>query len=213
MPFPMSPVLTNFTGADESPLSESSAWSGPTQNGQGTLRRLSNAAAAATTGISPWQSYRVATFEADVEVFVTVPTLPASGGSVACWARITNPNNASTMQAVLGVYTVGTGWRIFECTGGSNFAQIGSTTASPAMAAGDKMGIEIIGTQIKLKHFTGGSWNDRVTATTTITGGGNIGLELSDSTVRADDFGGGNLRVRRTIHAPRRQPQFRAATR
>jgi hypothetical protein len=190
MAFPTTPVLTTFTGTDESPLSEGGAWAGPMQNGQGQLRRVSNHAQAALAGVAPHQSERVTVYGADQEAYGFWQTLPASGQGFAVWARLTNPDNVATAQAVLAVYTEGTGFRIFEFTIGTTFNQIGSTNATVA-ADNQGIGIELIGTAVKAKYWNGSAWSDVVTTTTTIAGAGQIGLELNGADITAGSFGGG----------------------
>lgn len=197
MAFPTTSVLSSFTGADEDPLSESSAWAGPVQAGRRTLARASNQALRSTTDTVPTsgegQSYRSGgTFGPDLEAFATIATLPESGKGVATWGRIQNPNSG-TMAAYLAVYTTGTGFRLFKVTGGSTFAQLGSTAATAA-SAGDKIGLECIGSTIRVLHFTSGSWVQRVSVTdSTITAAGYIGLESGSVNARIDDFGGGTV--------------------
>lgn len=196
MAFPTTSVLTSFTGADEDPLSEGGNWAGPIRNAQRQAERFTNAArhsANPDNTVSGTSYWTVTQYGPNVEVFATVPELPSSTHGVSVWARIHNPGNATTMEAYLGVYTTDTGFRIFKVTAGATFAQIGSTDATVA-SAGDKIGLEVIGTSLTLYHFTSGSWVSRVTGTdSAITGSGYIGLEFSSNITAGtlDDFGGG----------------------
>ena len=200
MAFPTTSVLSSFTGSDEDPLSEGGAWSGPVLNGGRLVERLSNMAAHsnnpdATNAASMY--WNATQYGPDIEVYASVPTYVASATrSVAVWGRIHNPGNATTMEAYIGAYTNGVGWRLFKVTSGSTFTQIGSTTASPALVSGDKIGLEVIGTSLKLYHFTGGSWVERCSGTdSAITGAGFIGVEfgIGNTDSRMDDFGGGTV--------------------
>jgi hypothetical protein len=203
--FPTTSVLTSFTGSDEDPLSESGNWTGPFRNGGRQCERVVNAAAHSANpddnlaATSYWQG---AQFGPDVEVFATIPVVPdAAGDGVAVWGRIHNPGNATTMEGYIGHFVNGTGWRIFKCLTGSTFTQVGSTTASPAPTNGEKLGLEIIGTALKLYHFTAGSWVERVSGTdSSITGSGYIGIEfaIDSANERLDDFGGGAFAVGRS---------------
>lgn len=198
MAFPTTPVLTGFTGADENPLSEGGTWSNPIRNGGRLLERIGNAVGHGGPGDNAATGYyNVAQFGGDLESYLTVPVLPDAASGIAAWGRIHNPNNATTMEAYLAVYTTGTGFRLFKCTAGATFTQLGSTDAT-AMTAGEKLGLECIDTTIRCLHFTGGSWVQRVSATdSAITGAGFIGIEFSTSngTGTGDDFGGGTVVV------------------
>lgn len=200
MPFESTPVRTNFTGANEDPLSEGGNWAGPTRNGGRQCERNTNAAAhsnnpnASAAATSYWAA---AQFGGNCESYATMSVVPTTNGrGLSVWARIHNPGNATTMEAYLGVWTLATGWRLFKVTSGATFTQIGSTTTTPNPADGDKIGLEVIGSSLTLYHFTGGAWVSRVTGTdTAITGAGYIGIEFSTSetAARFDDFGGGTI--------------------
>lgn len=191
MPAPTTPILTNFIGANEDPLSEGGAWAGPMQNGQGQLQRLTNDAFASGAGVAPHQSYRQKVYTADQDSFGFWGTLPAAGQGFACWGRITNPNNATTAQAVLGVYTEGTGFRIFEFTGGTNFAQIGGTNTTVAT---DNQGLwlNLASNGASLYQYINGGWALMISTPTSILGIGRIGLELNGANIYATGFGGGS---------------------
>jgi len=161
--------------------------------------RLSNQAAHSLNpdGTKAGQSYWTPeTFGPATESHATIAVLPGGTTGVAVWARIQNPNNATTMAAYLGVYTNGTGWRLFKVTAGATFAQIGSTDATVAVA-GDGIWLQCIGTTIRLFHFTGGLWVERCSGLdSAITAAGYIGMEFSigsPNAGRLDDFGGGTI--------------------
>jgi hypothetical protein len=192
MASPTTPILTTFTGANEDPLSEGGRWSGPMQDGQGQLRRLTNQAVPSASGIAPHQSFRQnVLYAADQEAYGFWGVLPAAGQGFACWCRLTNPNGATTAQAVLGVYTEGTGFRLFEFTVGASFVQIGGTDATVAT---DNQGLwlDVTSGTANLYHWNGSAWVLKVTNATTITGAGYIGLELNGANMVATSFGGGN---------------------
>lgn len=191
MAFPTTSVLDAFTGADEDPIATN--WSGPTRPTGGQLRRVSNQLARqVAAGTSYHSYYDISTFDADCEAWMTVATVPTAGGC-SVTARIVNPN-AATVHYYQFTFTAGTGWRMFVVTN-NGYTQIGSTVASPAMANGDSIGIECVGSSIRGHHKTGGSWSQIMAVTnSTIATGGYIGVELhDDSAQRADDFGGGNI--------------------
>lgn len=203
MPAPTTPILTTFTGANEDPLSEGGAWAGPMQNGQGQLRRLTNDAFGSASGIAPYQSYRQTVYTADQDSFGFWGTLPAAAQGFACWGRITNPNSATLAQAVLGVYTEGTGFRLFDFTTGTSFAQIGSTNATVAT---DNQGLwlNLAGSTASLYQYISGGWALMVSAATTVSGIGRIGLELNGANIYATGFGGGSTITHRAPALVRR---------
>lgn len=202
MSFPTTSVLSNFTGADEDPISEGGNWytTGPFRFGGVLNERLSNQTVRdqdITTGDSGslWQ---VAQYGPDSEVFATIAALPGAGENVTVWCRIHNPGNATTAEGYLGQWINGTGWNIYKMLTGSDFTEIGTTAASPSPIAGDKIGLEVIGTTLNLYHYTGGAWNLRVTGTdSSISGAGYIGLEFGANATEAafDDFGGGTIAI------------------
>lgn len=188
MAFPSTSVLDAFTRSDEAPIA--SGWAGPTRPSRGLLKVISNQLAQYTVVGSTAHAYKTASYAADQEVWATVATLPASSGGISVLGRIQNPNTA-TLSAYQFSYHVGTGWRCFVISD-DGYDQLGSTIASPAMSAGDKIGMEIIGTTIRGLHYTGGVWNQIMSNTdSVVSGAGSLGIEMTDTTARMDDFGGG----------------------
>jgi hypothetical protein len=197
MPAPVTSVLTSFTGADESPLSEGGIWqSGVTLTGASDAQRLSNQAKAIGTGTGLNMRKPFATsYAADQEAFATIAALPASTQGIGVACRIQGEPSSSTVSFYVGYYHTGTGWRIFSCVPVANFTSIAGTDSTVA-AAGDKIWLNCTGTLISLYHFTGGAWNLRVQATNSdVVGAGKIGIEISDDAGILDDFGGGALTV------------------
>lgn len=73
--------------------------------------------------------------------------------------------------------------------------QLGSTVTL-AKAAGMELGLECIGSAIKVYTESGGTWTERISQTdSTYTTAGNVGFDYFDgaSTLKLDDFGGGTL--------------------
>lgn len=197
MAFPTTSVLTTFTGTDENPLSEGGNWAQGPDLSQTPAARVSNQAknSVDTTNNLNSRSYWVASqFGPDLEAYATIAALPNSGKGVSVWGRLHNPTGS--YEAYLAVYTTGTGFRLFKVTAGGTFAQLGSTDATAA-SAGDKIGLECIGTTIRCLHFTGGSWVQRVSATdSAISGAGYLAIEFGSNDLgsgKLDDFGGGTV--------------------
>lgn len=192
MAFPTTPVLTNFTGANENPLSEGGAWAGPVRTG-GQLRcqRFSNQAEAinGSTGESIWNT----TFAADQEVYAVISALPAAGIGFNIFARCQSEGTASADYYNLS-YTEGTGWRYFKMID-EGFTQLGGVISTLVAAVGDSCGFSVIGTTLQGYHKpAAGSWATLGVSQTdsSVTGAGKIGFSLSDSDTAAfDNFGGG----------------------
>lgn len=195
--FPTTGILSSFTGSDEDPLSESAVWDWPINGTNNSLKRISNTIKrgsqnAATTG----QAYRSnQTYGPDCESYMTM-LIGATGitttEAYGVVARIQNPETGS-INGYFASWRKGTGWRLFKCVAGT-FTQVGSTVATNDPVDNDKIGIECIGTSIKVKHYTGGAWVDRISVTdSSVTGAGYVGVELIGTTVAADEFGGGTI--------------------
>lgn len=200
MAFPNPNILSAFTGVDENPLSESAAWSGPTEAGQPQLQRLSNQAAAVGSFAG---SHRASPSLADIEVYCDVPVLPTSTKGVSLRARIQNAGNTTTMTCYHWTYVVGTGFQWYKVTAGHTFTQIGTTFAPHVLLAGEQLGMSVVGTTISGYYGVAGVWtlvDSRTDAS--IGGAGLIGASLDDTTGRIDNFGGGAPAAGGTILAP-----------
>jgi hypothetical protein len=137
-------------------------------------------------------SYYNTSYAADQEAYATIPTLPGSGGSVSLTGRIQDPG-LGTNDFYQWTYTVGTGWRMFVVID-DGYTQLGSTSASPVLAAGEKIGLELTSNSQKGYHFTAGSWSViTTTSDSQIVTAGFIGIEMADATVALDDLGGGAI--------------------
>lgn len=204
MAFPTTGLLDAFAGSDEDPIATN--WSGPTRTGAaaGVLRLVSNeiARSSTTAGKTNWMSYYdISTFGPDSEVYAVLGTLPGGTGSVSLTARIRDPG-AAGVDFYQASYTVGTGWRAFRVTN-NVYVQLGSTVGSPAMSAGDSIGLEVTGTgatvTVRVLHKTGGSWSEIIstgdTSVDRITVAGYLGAEFNEATARMDDFSGGTVVV------------------
>lgn len=117
---------STFTGADENPLSESSAWT-VTNGGAGSMKRLSNTLSPTTFGSDSTAKYTGAVFNANQyaqAALTTIGTAGAGAGMGLCVRCATAAdtkyafhidhaasNNAQLSRKIAGVYTnVGTAW-------------------------------------------------------------------------------------------------------
>ena len=192
MAFPTTSVISSFTGANEDPLSEGGIWttgaSVALQGISGQLERISNQAGARAGNAL----YNVGTFGPAIESYATLSVLPVTGaGATYCYARL------NSLSATANGYSVD-----FRITGGVHTMRLirfdgGVSTAlsswTQVLSAGDKIGLEIIGSTLTPYVFTGGSWvtTDVPQTDSTFLTGGYIGFGISDVNARVDDFGGG----------------------
>jgi hypothetical protein len=199
MAFPTTGILDAFNRADENPLT-AATWGTPIQSAKGSLKIVSTVVAVSTSGTSQ-QYWSVSTFGPDVELFMDVPTLPATTKGLGLYGRVANPGNASTATAYGLAYTTDTGFGYYKFTVGTTFTQLGSTDPT-AILAGDSIGLQITGgatTTLAGFRKTGGTWSPLpIVPTVTdssspITAAGFIALEMNDTTARTDNFGGGTV--------------------
>lgn len=185
-------LIDDFNRPAESPLSQSGAWSSPIQFGTDPLQvvNVSGMAGRATgSGLHDSTSWRTTVSQADSDTMVKVIALPLSTEGFGLWARVKNPGNASTMAAYIAAYTVGTGYRVFKVTGGSSFAQLGSTSSSHAHAVGEYMRFSVASDALNLYYGVDNgdgtfTWTNAVSTTggSAVTGLGSIGIEANGAT-------------------------------
>jgi hypothetical protein len=177
-------LISDFTGADENPLSEGGNWANLNSSGS-PLQRISNAVAgsAAADCHSYWTP---ANFGPDLEAYATLPNVV---GNVGIVARVQGEGGAGTWD----------GYRV-RAVGGSNTAQSSVVTnatvtvlisVAQTWSANDKIGMRVEGSTIQMWRQAAGSgdWNLMATAVdTTYSSAGKIGLNCGSTTVRIDDF-------------------------
>lgn len=189
MAFPTTSVLDTFTGADETPITTN--WTAPAGSGDTGANLTSNQLGGGSGFHSAY--YDLATYGPDFEGFATMATLPGTSEDMEV--------RCCTLNA--GVWDDGYGCRI---TGGATFTMTlrridnGSSTAiatqgSLSISAGDKLGLEKSGSNIRGYLFQSGSWSlilDQADATYNNSGIA-IGLLMNGGSPRFDDFGGGTI--------------------
>lgn len=194
--FPTTGILDNFNRSNETPLA--GGWS-TTGYASGVIQLTlsSNQVAPSTTQYS--SSNWATSFGPDMECYWTVAVEPTSGGTdsyQACYVRMQQLSSGSnTADGYECQYDNLSGTDSFAIYKVANmvFTQVGSTN-NTEVAAGDKIGCEIIGSALKMYHYTGGAWNARVSTTdSTYSGTGYVILDTHSSASRIDDFGGGTV--------------------
>lgn len=192
MAFPTTGILDNFnTGASQNLRSATRAgWASQgVWNFNGALATDAVPTNAVNSGAdAAWGT----SFAADQEVFVTygawsntqaqsifarLQALNTGAGTYYRLTRTSGTNDWFIMRAIAGV----------ETGVASGFTQ--------AVASGDSMGLECIGSTISAYYRSGaGAWVQKTTGTDTgVTGGGFIGIDNYTTLVSYDAFGGGNV--------------------
>jgi len=208
MAFPTTPVITNFTGADEAPLVEGGLFAGQpirTTINPSQMRRVGNQAAPATSGFSTSESYIDDFTAMDTEVYGTVATLPTNNTDwINLFARIQNPHTTS-VDFYQFEWVLNTGgldsWDCYRCTNEA-FTLLG-TWGTRDLVAGEKVGFEVTGSNpVVLRAFVynGSSWSQvgsdiNDSSANRIDSAGYIGFGAmrNNSVMRWDDLGGGEI--------------------
>lgn len=199
--FPTTSVLDVFTGTDGVDLPVYSAnWTTLNSNaGYHELEMQGNAATSTTGAGADAADAWVTTYGPDSEVYATISTLPTAGGSgyVQLLARLQGVGGDNTFDGYGLEYQTQSGTdrlRLGVITN-SGFTYLGSGDISQDLAAGDSIGLSIVGSTLQAWYKpAAGSWStlgSPVTDTTYATSG-KIGLYTNSTVVRIDSFGGGS---------------------
>jgi hypothetical protein len=191
-------LISSFTGADENPLSEGGNWA-KVNSSDNALQRLSNAAtsAAATTGTSYWTPRN---FGPDVEVHVTITTLPGNGNHVIVGARIVGEGGSNTWDGYTVRFTQDAATDSVFIEKITNATSSILATISQEFAVGDKLGMRIVGSDIEAYRHDGASWSLIGSANEgTYSAAGKVLLRVRSTTGRADDFSAGSIKPGRGV--------------
>lgn len=189
-------VLDNFNRADGQTLGANWAnnliaiYSGTTQDAAITsnqVDRLSSGQSA--VGLH----YGSSTYGPDVESYLTMVAI-VTGDDYMVYGRIAQPGT-STHDGYLAYYTNGNPnrWRVRRIDNGS-FTTL--ATKAESASAGDKLGLEVIGSTVAVYRYTSGAWQLQASATdSTYSSAGYIGFYFPGTTSNAaiDDYGGGTV--------------------
>lgn len=191
--FPVNGVVDAFNRANETPIA--APWAGPLFSGEGQMNLTSNALKFSTTSGIFSGSYYNQLFGPDVEAYFTLSTLPADTERINFMARVQNPGAAGINGYMVTLIASGVGndtVRIRKTTAGSN-STLGADITSEDFAAGDGLGIQVIGSTIKAWRRSSGVWRELGSRTdTSFTTAGYIGFEGDGTTTVIEDFGGGH---------------------
>jgi len=197
MPSPVTGVLDNFNRADTATNPPSSSWS--TGVFGGTLRGhrvVSNQCAEYNVGAGDYYSWwNVQTFGPDCEAYLTVATKPALFGYVGVGVRATTPGvNTCDGYEIEWRTLSGTDEMYLYRVDNRVYTLLGSAVARE-ITDGDQLHLRASGTTLEI-NVNGSSVATRTDSTYTTAG--YLYVYTKDTTVRFDDFGGGNLVVSET---------------
>lgn len=188
MAFPTTPQLDNFTRANEDPLSQGGNWGIDLLPATGNLQVLTNLCAATIDDYcDAWRDNT--DYGPDSEAWCVVPTWEA-GKAIELTVRIANPGAAGLDGYLLHVAKPDV-WEIYRIDNTSQ-TKLG-VTVTQAVANGDSIGLEAVGTSIRGYHRSGvGAWTLIMTRSDATYGAaGFIGLVIQEDATRVSSFGGG----------------------
>jgi len=177
-------LVSDFTGADENPLSEGGNWAN-LNTSSNPFKRLSNAAGASVNLANNASYWTPGNFGPNLEAYVTLTTLTAGTAGMAF--RIQGEGGAATWDGYIAV-AANSGITIYRVLDGA-LTVIGSD--STAFVSGDKIGVSITGTLITTWRQASGSaaWVQCVQAAdATYSAAGKIGLFATRTANALDDF-------------------------
>jgi hypothetical protein len=196
MAFPTTGIIDSFNRSDEDPLSDGGKWSigpddfGGTNNLRVFVNEARQGALAASNGYRNDQDYGP-----DSEVYITLSVIPNT--AVVLYARCVNIGAGTTDGYACYFNFSGTDDALICRVDNDSLVGLGSAIVPPApYAAGDKLGLECIGSTISAYVFQSGAWSLLGSRTdSTYTAAGKIGVKINDSGLNGkfDDFGGGTV--------------------
>lgn len=198
MAFPTTPVLDAFTRANVGPPPSASWTNDPRGSGAPGLAVVSNQAKALTAGpgVEQGSYWNAATFRNDCEAYFTAVT---ANPEFELWCRGSGLGGALP-QAYLIYYHPSTSELLIQKYGpggAAYYVTLGAAISGVTIAAGDSIGISVVGTTISAWQKVGaGAWALLGSRTdTSFASGGQVGVLLFDNTAIIDSFGGGSANV------------------
>jgi hypothetical protein len=200
MPFPTTAVLDTFTRADGDVTTGSSWIVWPLINAN--LDIIGNQVG---SNVGVEGSLYGVSHGPDLEVYAT---LTAVGGISLIWRQNTTTTIDTRYYLDVGLVggTNNDTLSFGKAIAGSYTENIGGViNLGFDVAAGDKVGISMVGSNLSVQYNRAsiGTWSEVATRSDTdITTGGYSGIYINDTVARVDDFGGGTITsatVRRTL--------------
>ena len=152
-----------------------------------------NAAVDASATQFAWNYWKPASFGPNCEAYVTVSSYGASD-TIRIGGRVTGGGTNAYSGYFVMVSSAGA-WSIIRIDSGALPVTL-AAGVTQTIAAGDKVGIRIVGSVVTALHSTAAGWAqvlsyDTASDAVRYTAGGSLALEFKSSTM--DDFGGGTL--------------------
>lgn len=179
----MTPTLDSFNRANEDPAA---GWTSVLNN----LKVLSNQGAANAVNVITVYS----SVAADCDVFMTVAVKPANTFAVGVNARAKDTGSVLTLDCYYWGFDALSGTDNLVLSRIDNLVETRLSVVGFEVTAGDQLKLVCRGSALEGWLYTGGVWSLKATATdATYAAGGYIGVTMTDTTSRVDDFGGGAL--------------------
>ncbi len=196
--FPRTGVLDSFARAAGG---LGSNWQSPGLQDAGTVTIASSGLTKSSSAESS-ATWSPSTFGADQEAYLTVPTLPSGGNFIQVAGRVSTLSSSGVSCYFLRVTPSSSTWDLREKLNGNTSTSIATFTAP--LAAGDGMGLQLVGSTITAYRKPGsGAWTSVGSATdTTIPGAGYVSFTLGDTAMRGGAFGGGTIVAAQAPSAP-----------
>lgn len=148
------------------------------------------------SGAEAFAGYDLATYGPDSEVYIDVATLGGTDQPCLIFARMTTLSIA-TIDGYCVVLTIKSGTDtqgIYRIDNGV-FTQLGATISNN-FTAGNSLGLEIVGSTIKVYKKASGTWSDISSGgrnDTTYGSAGYLMMDMYGNTFRIDNFSGGTV--------------------
>ena len=148
------------------------------------------------SGISSSARWNGATYGPDCEVYATMSSVPVlDGDRFMLYARIVQPGNDTFDGYALCLRLTGAQLE-FRLIRWDNGVRTDIATQAVTFVAGNKMGLEIIGSTLKGYRFNGSVWSQEITVVDANHGAAGylgFGDSLGDGPMTIDDFSGGTV--------------------
>ncbi len=193
MSFPTTPILDNFTRANENPLSDGGNWSSSIVVNDVGLKLVSDYAVG-TMSANPNSSYWSAAIFHYSEAYITWSAVPVAQYTVVLSARTSNENTSGPNTTNGYFFTAQPAQAIYfsKFVNGTFTVLSNDTSQANLFVSGDTQGFSVIKNQLAGFREHGGTWSEIGVVTDNALTSGHIGISLgTNSTMQLSNFGGG----------------------
>lgn len=196
MAFPTTGILDNFDSYAVGGLNGLGNWVGPIGGFTTNLRVGDNAAHTINPSAAGCNTYESVSYGPDCEAYADIVAIGTTTQYARLYARMQNPTGTTTQHGYMVEVQAGGAWTLYRIDSSTTKVSLGTYTQVPA--AGDKFGIECVGSTINAwwyNHATS-TWTKVITATdATYSAAGVIAVGMQGSTGATawtlDNVGGG----------------------